>query len=207
MIFKNRADAGDKLAEKLKHYENTVILAIPRGGVETALPIAIKLEAPLCVIVSRKITVPQYPEVAVGAVTADGSAVYSESYVEELGLSKEEVCTAKEEAIKEAKRRERVYISRKCELKNKVAIVVDDGLATGYTMLSAVKSVRKSSPKKIIVAVPVASPDAHDMVKRNCDELVCLQISDDFFAVGAFYEDFPQLSDADVISILKKANK
>ncbi len=207
MLFKNRVDAGEKLAEKLKQYKNAVILAIPRGGVETALPIAKKMGAPLGIIVARKITVPQYPEVAIGAVTPDGSAVYNEAYVRELGIGKAELRAAEKEAKDEALRREKTYTAKTQELIGKNVILVDDGLATGYTVLAAMKSVKKRKPKSIVAAVPVASANAFALVEKEC-RIVSLHVSDGhFFAVGAFYENFPQLSDEDVMSILKKANE
>jgi len=209
MLFKNRFDAGEKLAEKLEDYKNAIILAIPRGGLEIALPIAKKTNSKVEAIVARKIATPQDPELAIGAVTPDGEAVYNETYVKQLDLTDMELGILEKEARHEAIRRDKVYsIGKKASLKGKTAIIVDDGLATGYTMLAAVKSAKKYKPKKIIAAVPVASGSAYELVKKECDEIVCLHVSDSWaFAVAAFYEEFPQLTDEEVIELLRKANE
>lgn len=208
MLFKNRFDAGEQLADKLKNCKKSVVLAIPRGGVEVAYLIAKKLKCPLDVIVARKIATPQEPEVAVGAITSDGTDVLNSAYVEILGLSEEEISIMKKEARDEAIRREKIYVKKKHSLKDKTIILADDGLATGYTMLAAIKSVKKSKPEKIIVAVAVAARDSYETVKRECDEIICLHISEGLaFAVGGFYEEFHQLTDQEVIELLKKSNE
>lgn len=207
MLFKDRFDAGEQLAERLKKYKNSIILAIPRGGLEIALPIAKKTNSKVDAIVVRKIATPQDPEVAIGAVTPDGSAVYNELYLEQLKLTDEELAILEKEAKNEAIRREKMYRTKKISLKEKVVILVDDGLATGYTMLAAIKSAKKEEPKKIVVAIPVASADAFELIKKECD-IICLHVSDSWmFAVASFYEDFPQLTDKEVIELLKKANE
>lgn len=208
MLFKNRFDAGEQLADKLKNYKKSVVLAIPRGGVEVAYPIAKKLKCPLDVIVARKIATPRDTEVAVGAITSDGTDVLNSAHVEILGLSEEEISIMKKEARDEALRRQHIYGVGKAETRNRAVIIVDDGLATGYTMLAAIKYVKKSKPEKIIVAVPVAPKNAYDLIKKECDEIVCLHVSESWaFAVGGFYEEFHQLTDEEVIELLKKANE
>ncbi len=208
MLFRNRSDAGEQLAEKLKGYRNSVILAIPRGGLEVALPIAKKTNSTIDIIVARKVALPQDPEAGIGAVTPDGTAVYNPRYLEQMGLTEEDLSIMEKEARDEAARREKVYHVKKHSLQNNTVILVDDGLATGYTMLAAIKSARKCKPKKIVAAVPVASHDAYELVKKECDEIVCLHVSESWaFAVAAFYEEFPQLSDDEVIALLKKANE
>lgn len=206
MLFKNRSDAGEQLAKKLTGYKNCVILALARGGLEIALPIAKKLHAKMDVIVVKKITTPQDPEVALGAVTASGAAVYNEAYLEQLGLTDEEISILEKEAMNEAVRREELYKTKTTMLMGKTVILIDDGMATGYTMLAAIKSVRKSKPKNIIVAVPVAARGAFEIIKKECD-VVCLHVSDALLAVGAFYRDFPQLTDEEVIELLEKAHE
>ncbi|MBI2076410.1 MAG: phosphoribosyltransferase [Candidatus Aenigmarchaeota archaeon] len=209
MLFKNRFDAGEQLAGKLKNYKDSIILAVPRGGLEIALPIAKKINGAVEIIVARKIATPQDPEAGIGAVMADGTAVYNELYVEQLGLLEEDLKIMEKEATDEAARRDRIYrTGKKVPLKGKVVILVDDGLATGYTMLAAIKSVKKSKPEKIIVSVPVAAHNSYETVKRECDEIFCLHVSESWaFAVGSFYEEFPQLEDEQVIKLLRKANE
>lgn len=208
MLFKNRFDAGEQLAVKLTNYKNSIILAIPRGGLEIALPIAKKTGSWVDVIVARKIATPQDPEVAVGAITPDGSVVYNELYVNQLGLTEEEIKIIEKEAKDEAVRRNKTYRRESHPLKGKTAILVDDGIATGYTMLAAIKSVKQQQPAQIVVAVPVASSDSHNLVKKECDEIICLHVSDTrMFAVASFYEDFPQLTDREVLELLRKANE
>ena len=209
MLFKNRFDAGEKLAVKLKNYKKAVLFAIPRGGVEVAYPIAKQLKCPLHVIVARKIATPQSPEAGIGAVTADGTTVLNSGYIEMPGFSKKGVNMMKKEALKEAIRRDKIYgTGKQVSVKDKTAILVDDGLATGHTMLAAIKSVKKSKPEKIIVAVPIASKNAYEMIKKECDEIVCLHVSEILaFSVGGFYEEFHQLTDEEVVELLRKANE
>jgi len=206
MIFADRNDAGRQLAERLAGYkkENPVVLAIPRGGVVVAGEIAKALDAPLTLIIPRKIGAPYDPEFAIGAVAEDGSMVLDEDTVSSLGVSPEYIEAEKKAQIEEIKRRKQAYGAVDIELKGRVVILVDDGIATGSTVIAAVKSIRKKDPKKIVVAVPVAPQEAVSELKNQVEEVVCLHAPEYFGAVGCFYRDFSQTSDAEVMSILRE---
>ncbi len=203
MIFKDRREAGLKLATALKKYEKdseTVVLGLPRGGVEVAFYVSQELNLPLDVIVSRKIGAPFNPEFAIGAVSEDGEAVINEEMEDLQYIEKER---KKEE--EEARRRARVYRKKKelPDLVGKTVILVDDGIATGATMEAVIKSVKKRNVGKIVIAVPVAAPDSLKAVEDKADEAVCLLSPAFFTAVGAFYENFEQLDDKKVLRFLK----
>jgi len=206
MIFADRNDAGRQLAERLTSYrkENPVVLAIPRGGAVVAGEIAKALDAPLTLIIPRKIGAPYDPEFAIGAVAEDGSIVLDEETVSSLGVSAEYIEAEKKAQIEEIKRRKQAYGAKDIELKGRVVILVDDGIATGSTILAAVKSIRTRDPKKIVVAVPVAPQEAVSELKKQVEEVVCLHAPAYFGAVGYFYKDFSQTSDAEVMSILRE---
>jgi|SRR3989338_10781226 len=209
MIFKDRHDAGKKLAEALKKYKNKkdiIVLGIPRGGVEVAFNIAKALKVPLSIIVTKKIGHPFESEFAIGAVSPDSNYIIDESYKKEAG--EEYIKKTVKEMNAEIKRRYKEYTKGEIpELKNKVVIVVDDGLATGYTMLAAIKYIKSKSPKKVIAAVPVAAQDSFEKVKEIADEVICLQVPLFFGAVGSFYQNFTQLEDEEVKFYLVEAKK
>jgi len=208
MLFKNRHEAGKKLAEKLKKYKNkkdVIVLGIPRGGVEVAFDIAKLLKVPLSIVVTKKIGHPTESEFAIGAVSP-GNYIVDEGYSKKAG--EKYIKKTVREMNREIKRRYKTYTRGKLpQIKNKVAIVVDDGLATGYTMLAAIKYVKSKNPKKIIIAVPVSAQDSFEKVKAMVDEVICLHIPAFFGAVGSFYQDFLQLEDEEVKSYLKEAKK
>lgn len=206
MVFKDRIEAGKKLAKKFKTTKNLVVLAIPRGGVVLGAEIAKKLKAPLDIIVARKLGAPGSPELAIGAVTADGEMNLDEELIERIGVDYGYILKEQEEQMKEAARREEVYRERrpKPNLKGKTVILVDDGLATGATMEAAVKSAKASRVSKIIVAVPVAPRDTAAHFEKIVDEVVVLDVPEIFGAVGEFYSDFLQVSDEQVIEILRE---
>lgn len=203
-MFENRADAGKQLAQKLTVYrgEQTVVYGLPRGGVIVAAEVARLLPAPLDVIVVRKIGHPNNPEYAIASVT-EGAVVKNESEVGLLnaGWFRERVT----EEQKEIARRCTLYTNGKTISANgKVAIVVDDGLATGLSMRAALQSVRLQKPKKIVVAVPVAPRETLAELKTLVNEIVALLPEENFLgAVGAYYQDFEQVSDAEVTAALK----
>ena len=198
MLFKNRIQAGKKLAEKLAEYKNKkdiLVLGIPRGGIEVASAVAKELNAELSVIITKKITYPSNPEFAVGAASL-GSYVIDEDYKHAEKTLKEDI----KKLMSEIKSRYKKYTNGKIPiLKGKTIIIADDGFATGHTMLAAIKYARSKKPKKIIAAVPVSSQEAYESVKKLADKIVCLDIPINFFAVGNFYQEFGQLSDEDVI--------
>lgn len=206
-MFANREEAGMLLAKKLIKLKgkNTVILAIPRGGVPVAYSVAKKLSAKLDLIIPRKLPIPYDPEAGFGAVI-DNTVVLNKRLLSRLNLSVEEITKIIKEVQKEVKRRIKRYRGSKPlpDLKNKTVIVVDDGLASGYTMLAAIKYIKKKA-KKVVVAIPVASVSAVKEVKPKADEFICLKTSHEpVFAVASFYESFPDLTDEEVINYLKK---
>lgn len=205
--FKDRKEAGEKLAEVLKNYsdKNGIVLAIPRGGVVVGYEIAKKLNYPLDVIIPRKIGAPDNPEFALGAIGFDGEFIPNPEITESLidrNYLKEEIERQKEEI----KRRLKIYRGSRPlpDLKNKIVILTDDGIATGSTMLAAVKSL-EGKAKKIIIAVPVAPSETYYRFLKIVDEFVCLYLPELFFAVGQFYENFTQTPDEEVIKILKES--
>ena len=207
--FKNRGEAAKKLAGELLEYrwKNPVILAIPRGGVVIAYEIAKALNAPLDLIIPRKIGAPGNPELAIGAVTEDGTTILNQRLIDDLRIPKDFIELEKADQIQEIRRRTKVYRGDlpPLDLKNKTVILVDDGIATGATMKAAIQSVRRQKPSSIIVAVPVAPPDTVNELKKEVDKLVCPIVFEPFFAIGQFYEDFNQVSDEEVIKLLKLA--
>ena len=207
-VFRDRFEAGKLLADKLREYsdkKNVMILAIPAGGVPVGYIVAKQLSVPMDVMVVRKIQIPWNTEAGFGAVTWDSKIILNQGLVEQLGLTKEEI----ESSILSIKIniQERITKFRgekpMPDLKDKVVILVDDGLASGFTMLAASRSVRERAPKKVIVAVPTASLGAIELLAPEVDEIVCLNIrSGPSFAVAEAYENWYDLTDEDVLRIL-----
>lgn len=205
--FRDRFHAGELLADKLKPYTNPVILAIPSGGVPVGAAIAEKLGIPLDLIIVRKIPIPYSPEAGFGSVSWDGDVMLNEKLLSQLHLSDGEIKAAVEKVKHELERRMEKFRGKKPfpELKGRSVIIVDDGLASGYTMLSAVSAVRKYSPARITVAVPTASKNALELVSKHVDELVCLNVRDTaMFAVANAYKEWYDLDEREVIEILKR---
>jgi putative phosphoribosyl transferase len=208
IIFKDRQDAGEVLARELEEYqgvENGVVLGIPRGGVVVGFYIANKLRLPLDVVVSRKIGDPRQKELALGAVDEDGEVVWDEERLEKLRLSKEGLMDIVYEERDEIKRREKVYRAGKdsLEVAGKIVILVDDGIATGETMLSAIRFLKRRGAKKVVAAVPLAlSPKSMSLVSE-ADELVVPYVFDNSHPVAAYFQDFKPVSDEAVISLLE----
>ena len=209
MIFKDRHEAGQQLARELSKYKNkkdVIVLGIPRGGVEVAFNIAKTLKIPLSIVVTKKIGHPFESEFAIGAVSPGGHYSINKQYQAEAGEGY--IKNTIKELTKEINRRYKEYTNEKLpKLKNKIVILVDDGLATGFTMLSAVEYVQSQNPKKIIVAIPVAAQDSFEKVKAAANEVVCLQVPVFFAAVGGFYQNFMQLEDEEVKYYLKEDKK
>ncbi len=208
-VFRDRFDAGKLLAEKLQEYshqENVIVLVIPAGGVPVGNVVAKELDLPMDVVIVRKAQIPWNTEAGFGAVTWDGVTVLNELLVEQLGLTNEDI----EESISETKRnimeRLRKFRGNKPlpELRDRVIILLDDGLASGFTMLAAVRSLRKSLPKKVVVAIPTASLGAIDLLRSEVDEIVCLNIRSGSFAVADAYENWYDLTDEEVQKLLLK---
>jgi putative phosphoribosyl transferase len=210
MLFQNRADAGRQLAKALLNYkgQHPVILALPRGGVPVAAEVAAALEAPLDLVLVRKIGVPNQPELAMGAVT-DGkqpAVVRNNDIIELCGISDqafEAVCKGE---LAEIERRRHRYLGERprADVEGRVAIVIDDGIATGATTLAAVRAVRGRRPSELVLAVPVAPLDSIGKLRSEVDAFVCLDAPRDFGAIGYFYADFRQIGDDEVITTLKR---
>jgi len=209
MRFKDRAEAGRRLAEALRSYrgEGAVIYALPRGGVVLGYEISKELEAPLDLVITRKIGYPGNEECAVCAVAEDGHMICDQSVVHLL--DKEWLKGQADKEMQEARRRREVYLKGREHLSanGRTAIIVDDGVATGLTIILAIREIKHQNPKKIIVAVPVASVDASERVREEADELVALEVPLYFQAVGAHYQSFPQLVDEEVIRIMDAARR
>lgn len=208
-MFTNREEAGNLLAKKLISYYNNaeaVIVTIPRGGVPVGSVMAKKLHLPLEIVLSKKIGHPFNKEYAIGAVTLK-NRILSDSV---LGVSKLYIEEETERVRAILKQRYQLYYNTKkpLELKNKIIILVDDGVATGNTLISSVELIQLQEPSSIIVALPVASPSALKSIKKlpNVLTTICLLAPRDFRAVGQFYEEFNQVSDTEVIKLLKEAN-
>lgn len=210
-MFRDREDAGRRLADRLLDYKDrgAIVLAIPRGGVPVGFEIAESIDALLDVIVLRKIPIPWNPEAGFGAVTADGTLVLNDSMVRGLGMSDEQIQAAAEEVREEIIRRTQMYRKGSMEspdVAGRPVILVDDGLASGYTMLAAIRSLEKHKPSEVVVAVPVASSGAARLVRPRVDRFVALIVGERIpFAVAEFYQYWSDLTDQDVLHYLEKA--
>jgi len=207
MIFKNRAEAGKILAEALaylKDRQNVVVLGIPRGGVVVAAEVSKILKVPLSVVVVRKLGVPGHSELAFGAVDVKDTATLDRDLIRQLRLSRSVIDNVREREWLEAKKREKLFRwdRNELDLKGKIILLIDDGLATGATTTAAINYIRKKNPAKLILAVPVAPPETVNKLRLLVDDMTVLQAPPDFTAVGQFYSDFPQVSDEEVINLL-----
>lgn len=208
MIFRDRTEAGQRLADALAEYctKDCVVLALPRGGVPVAAEIAASLGAPLDVLLVRKIGAPLQPELAVGAVVDGGAPVIvrNEDVLLATGTTDEQFRRICERELAEIERRRRLYLHGRAPLdpRGRVAIVVDDGIATGATMRAALQATRKRAPKELVLAVPVAARDTLDDLQSEADRVVCLASPEPFGAVGYYYRDFSQVSDDEVMLVL-----
>ncbi len=212
MIFEDRQDAGKKLAEKLLQYQNIpdgIVVGLPRGGVVVACEVARRLSLPLDVVCPRKIGAPFNPEYAIGAITETGEGIFNEEAISYLNISAEHIKETVEFEKKQAQRRLELF--RKGlpprDFKDKIMIIVDDGLATGSTMKAAIKSVKAEGAKEIICAVPVSPPDTYREIEGMVDKIICLDTPHLFQAVGQFYEDFRATEDEDVAAIMQSFKK
>ena len=202
-FFVDRVDAGKRLASALKNFSGKkgIVLAIPRGGVVVGYMISKTLNLPLDIIIPRKIGAPDNPELAIGAVAEDGTAILDQNLIKYLGVSREYVVEETERQKQEIKRRLKLYRQDTSypDLKGLDVIVVDDGIATGSTMKAALASVKNRGAASITVAVPVGPPSTIDELEKMADRVVCLYTPEFFQAIGEFYKDFSQTSDEEVI--------
>jgi predicted phosphoribosyltransferase len=208
-LFRDREDAGRRLAELLTRYrdEDPVVLALPRGGVPVGYEVARALNAPLDVFIARKLGAPHQPELGIGAVAQDGTLVLNERVVEALGVSEEYVQRIAVEEIEEARRRLKLFRTdrREPEVRERTAILVDDGIATGVTTWAAIVALRQRNPRRLVLAVPVCAAQPAELLRQEVDELICLQAPSDLVAIGLWYRDFEQTSDEKVIELLERA--
>lgn len=207
-MFINRQQAGELLAARLKDYQgkkDVVVLGIPRGGVVVAQVVAQALTAPLDVVIVKKIGAPNNPELAIGAVGPGGVVYWDNKLCRRLGVDGKTKLEARSKKLEELREREKLLRGRKGykNLANKTVIIVDDGVATGATVMAAAKFVKKMGVKKVMLAVPVIAKDTLAHIKRYFDEVVFLEQPQEFYAVGQFYQDFPQVSDETVVEILE----
>ncbi len=206
-IFLNREQAGRALAVELSAYadrHDTIVLALPRGGVPIGYEVARALRAPLDVFLVRKLGVPGHEELAMGAVATGGVLVLNHEVVRRLRIPESVIGTAAERESEELGRRDRSYRGARPppDVTGRTVILVDDGFATGSTMLAAVRALRPQGPGRIVVGAPVAAPDTCELLRADADEVVCLVTPDPFQAVGLWYEDFSQTTDEEVRELL-----
>lgn len=211
MPFLNRSEAGRRLADMLQRYESdeVVILALPRGGVPVAAEVAHRLSAPLDVLLVRKIGLPLQPELAMGAVV-DGSApvvVRNEEVIRLAGVSEAQFHEIESLELEEIERRRDRYTGGRTPIpvEGRIAVVIDDGIATGATVRAAIRGLRRRNPARIVIAVPVAPPDTVAALEKEADEVICLEQHSHFVAIGQFYQDFRQVEDEEVIRYLAEA--
>jgi predicted phosphoribosyltransferase len=210
MPFNDRSEAGRKLAKALARYRNQqpAILALPRGGVPVAAEIASALDAPLDLVLVRKIGVPFQPELAMGAVV-DGATpliVRNDDVIESAGIGETEFKAVCDRELAEIERRRRRYLGsrERLDIAGHTAIVVDDGIATGATMRAALRATRMRNPRRLVLAVPVGPTDSLAAMREEADDVVCLEDYMYFGAIGAFYDDFRQISDEEVLETLRR---
>lgn len=207
LLFRDRHDAGIKLAQKLQAYTqqpNTIILGLPRGGIPVAYEVSKALQLPLDVYVVRKLGVPGQEELAMGAIAAGGITYLNETLVEQLGITQDAIAQVIAQEQQELERREALYRGDRpaLVLDHRTILLVDDGLATGATMHAALRSLKQRSPRQIVIAVPVAAPDTCASFHKEADAVFCAETPEPFRAVGLWYEDFGQTTDQEVCKLL-----
>ncbi|CAL9356296.1 phosphoribosyltransferase family protein [Streptomyces sp. Tu 3180] len=210
MRFRDRRQAGRELAGRLRTRQDEgalpdpVVLALPRGGVAVAQEVARALDAPLDVLVVRKVGAPHHEEFGVGAMAGDGVPLFDADALRRLGLDEADLAPVVERERGELRRRERLYRADRPapDLRGRTVIVVDDGLATGSTARAALRSLRRQEPARVVLAVPVCAPEGARLMRAEADEVVCLHEPAAFMAVGQWYDDFGQLTDEDVLAAL-----
>lgn len=209
--FKDRRDAGRKLAQKLAAYTgkaDLLVLALPRGGVPVAYEVALALNAPLDVFIVRKLGLPGREELAMGAVASGGVRVLNGDIVRMLSIPEEVINIVVKHELQELQRREELYRGNRPppEVRERTILLIDDGLATGASMRAAIAGLRAQHPARIVVAVPTAAPQVCEAFRAEVDEIVCAMTPEPFYGVGRWYEDFSQVTDDEVRVLLEEAN-
>ena len=209
-VYRDRRHAGTVLASalaKYAHRDDVVVLGLPRGGIPVAFEVAKALGAPLDVFVVRKLGVPGYPELAMGAIASGGVVVLNREVVEGLQIPRSSIDAVIEAETREFERREQAYRgdSPPIDVTDRTVILIDDGLATGASMHAAITALRQRKPKRIVVGVPIASPSTCEEIGKEADDIVCAATPEPFQAVGLWYQDFSQTSDEEVRKLLEEA--
>ncbi len=212
MFFQDRREAGRLLAAKLNQYKgnkDVSIVGLARGGVVIACEVAKELALPLNVVTPRKIGAPDNPELALGSIMENGEGVFNQSIIRLLGVSPKDIAKEVEKEKERAQQRFALYrqYAPSLDIKNHTVILVDDGIATGSTMLTVVKAMYSRGAQRIVVAAPVSSSEAYQLLEEAADEVVCLHVREDFISVGMYYRHFDQTEDEEVIQLLKEANQ
>src|SRR6266550_3540482 len=210
MVYRDRTEAGKYLAAQLAHYANRddlLVLALPRGGVPVAYEVATALNAPLDIFLVRKLGVPRYEELAMGAIATGGVRVLNDDVVRQLRIPASVIDSVAADELRELERRERAYRGNRPEpdVGGKTVVLVDDGLATGSTMRAAAAALRLQNPARIVVAVPVSAPQTCNEYRMGVDEIICAATPEPFLGVGQWYRDFSQTTDDEVRELLEKA--
>jgi putative phosphoribosyl transferase len=210
--FKDRRDAGRKLAQKLATYAgqpNVLVLALPRGGVPVGYEVALALNAPLDIFIVRKLGLPGREELAIGAIASGDVRVLNRDVIRMLSVPDEVINFVAKRELQELQRRENLYRKDRPypELRERTVILIDDGLATGASMRAAIAGLRAQHPTRIVIAVPAGAPDVCDAFRREVDEIVCAVTPEPFYGVGRWYEDFSQVTDEEVRILLEEANR
>lgn len=211
-IFKDRRDAGRKLAQKLSAYANrsdVIVLALPRGGVPVAYEVALALNAPLDIFTVRKLGLPGHEELAMGAIASGGARVINQDVVRTFSIPQGVVEAVAKQELKELERRERAFRGDRemREIHDRTAILIDDGLATGASMQAALMGLRARDPARIVVAVPTAPLETCEAFQPLVDEMICATTPEPFYGVGQWYEDFSQVTDEQVQTLLEQASQ
>lgn len=209
--FRDRTEAGELLAEQLTAYANqpdVIVLALPRGGVPVGAPVATKLHVPLDVFVVRKLGLPGHPELAMGAIATGGVRVFNGDVVNAFRIPDEVINAVTAKEFQELQRRERSYRGDlpPPEVEGKTVIIVDDGVATGSTMLAAISALRQLNARRVVVAAPTIARTTCDYLRENCDEVVAVIVPQEFYGVGQWYQDFSQTTDEEVHRLLAAMN-
>ncbi|MDB6123011.1 MAG: Phosphoribosyltransferase [Pedosphaera sp.] len=208
--FQDRYQAGRFLASRLSRYANNpsvLVLGLPRGGVPVAYEVACALNAPLDVFLVRKMGVPGYEELAVGAVASGGIRILNQEVIQRLGISERMIEAMAQEKLQELERRERIFRGNRepMEIEGRTVILVDDGLATGASMRVAIHAIQKRGPKAVVVAVPLGSGDTCTQLRNEADDVICGMTPEPFYTVGAWYSDFIQIPDEEINRLLDHA--